>query len=166
MIDTSRTPPSQKWLRDEDGNLHWLCRQCEGPLPPRRSSYCSDACSEAFNFRWFQSFIRPRVFERDRGVCALCHLDTVLFLKHVQGARWTSHYQSDPLKARHRSSWWEADHIVPVIEGGGDLGLDNIRTLCVPCHKTETATLAARRAAARRPPDLRMPLFPATQEVA
>lgn len=47
-------------------------------------------------------------------------------------------------------SWWEADHIVPVVEGGGQCGLENYRTLCVPCHKRVTAELAARRAAARR----------------
>lgn len=46
---------------------------------------------------------------------------------------------------------WEADHIVPVVEGGGGTGLDNLRTLCWWCHKTETAKLARRRARARRP---------------
>lgn len=45
---------------------------------------------------------------------------------------------------------WEADHIVPVCEGGGFCGLDNYRTLCVFCHRRETAALAARRAQARR----------------
>lgn len=45
---------------------------------------------------------------------------------------------------------WEADHVVPVCEGGGFCGLDNYRTLCVFCHRAETAALAARRAQARR----------------
>lgn len=31
-------------------------------------------------------------------------------------------------------SLWDADHMVPVSEGGGCCGLDNIATLCVPCH--------------------------------
>ena len=44
---------------------------------------------------------------------------------------------------------WECDHIVPVIEGGGTLGRDNLRVLCTACHKGETAALAARRAAVR-----------------
>lgn len=39
---------------------------------------------------------------------------------------------------------WEADHIVPVVEGGGGCGLEGYRTLCVPCHKTHTAALARR----------------------
>ena len=41
---------------------------------------------------------------------------------------------------------WEMDHIVPVVEGGGSCGLDNLRTLCVACHRKETAKLAKRRA--------------------
>ena len=50
----------------------------------------------------------------------------------------------------NRRTFWDADHIVPVVEGGGQCGLDNYRTLCVPCHKRVTRELAARRAAARR----------------
>jgi 5-methylcytosine-specific restriction protein A len=46
---------------------------------------------------------------------------------------------------------WEADHIVPVIRGGGCCGLENYRTLCVPCHREATAELAGVRAAERRP---------------
>jgi 5-methylcytosine-specific restriction endonuclease McrA len=49
---------------------------------------------------------------------------------------------------------WEADHIVPVVEGGGASRdqdpLANLRTLCLRCHRAETRALAARRAKARR----------------
>ncbi len=48
-----------------------------------------------------------------------------------------------------RKSLWDADHIVPVIEGGGECDLDNLRTLCVHCHRVVTAALRARRQAAR-----------------
>lgn len=47
-------------------------------------------------------------------------------------------------------SWWEAHHKVPVVEGGGTCGLDNYETLCIRCHKAETAALAKRRAEERR----------------
>ena len=30
---------------------------------------------------------------------------------------------------------WHADHIIPVYAGGGMCQLDNLRTLCVPCHQ-------------------------------
>lgn len=45
---------------------------------------------------------------------------------------------------------WEADHILPVVEGGGGAGLSNLRTLCRCCHRKATAELAARRAARKR----------------
>jgi hypothetical protein len=49
-------------------------------------------------------------------------------------------------KAYRRQHLWEADHIVPVSEGGGACGLDNYRTLCIWCHRTVTARMRRRRA--------------------
>lgn len=48
-----------------------------------------------------------------------------------------------------RESLYDVDHIVPVAEGGGGCGLDNLRTLCLRCHRIETTALAGRLA--RRP---------------
>lgn len=45
---------------------------------------------------------------------------------------------------------WQADHRIPVAEGGGSCGLDNLRTLCHWCHTRETAALKRRLAAAKR----------------
>ena len=45
---------------------------------------------------------------------------------------------------------WDCDHIKPVIEGGGECGLENLRTLCKPCHKQVTKELRGRLAKARR----------------
>lgn len=39
---------------------------------------------------------------------------------------------------------WEADHILPVDEGGTD-DLGNFQTLCLHCHKEKTARQAKRR---------------------
>jgi len=44
---------------------------------------------------------------------------------------------------------WQADHIVPVYEGGGLCDLTNFRTLCTVCHGDETAKQATARARAR-----------------
>eukprot|EP00201_Polytomella_parva_P015672 CAMPEP_0175059896 /NCGR_PEP_ID=MMETSP0052_2-20121109/12690_1 /TAXON_ID=51329 ORGANISM="Polytomella parva, Strain SAG 63-3" /NCGR_SAMPLE_ID=MMETSP0052_2 /ASSEMBLY_ACC=CAM_ASM_000194 /LENGTH=183 /DNA_ID=CAMNT_0016325503 /DNA_START=118 /DNA_END=665 /DNA_ORIENTATION=+ len=44
---------------------------------------------------------------------------------------------------------WQADHIVPVYQGGGACALDNLRTLCVACHAEVTKAQAKERAAAR-----------------
>ncbi|MGC2404102.1 MAG: HNH endonuclease [Acidobacteriaceae bacterium] len=48
------------------------------------------------------------------------------------------------LKKRGRKSLWDADHILPVKEGGGQCDLDNIRTLCLRCHRTVTGHLRER----------------------
>jgi len=40
---------------------------------------------------------------------------------------------------------WEADHAVALVEGGLNV-IENVRTLCLRCHRRETAALAARRA--------------------
>ncbi len=45
---------------------------------------------------------------------------------------------------------WEADHIIPVVEGGGGCGPEGYRTLCLPCHHLQTKALAGRRTARRK----------------
>lgn len=49
----------------------------------------------------------------------------------------------------HVPELWEADHVVAVVLGGRH-DLENLRTLCHPCHDRATAKLAADRAAERR----------------
>jgi hypothetical protein len=51
------------------------------------------------------------------------------------------------------ASLWEADHITPRVLGG-EHALENMRTLCCPCHKAATKRLAKFRAHNRR---LRIP---------
>ena len=46
--------------------------------------------------------------------------------------------------------FWHVDHIRPVWDGGGQCDIDNLRTLCTPCHQAVTAQQAAKRAQARR----------------
>jgi 5-methylcytosine-specific restriction endonuclease McrA len=124
---------------------------------------------EEFSIASWPAHARMRVEQRDHGVCAKCGRDCA--------ALWTKldaliHlvYSSEPATKRRGYRWWklalrlglsggysyclrslwDADHIVPVVEGGGGCGLDNLRTLCRPCHKEETRALARRRAEARR----------------
>lgn len=104
-----------------------LCRQCGTEVQGRRRTFCSDACVREWCIRRSPARARRYVFDRDHGICRLCGCDTVAL-----GLRW------------------EADHIVPVVEGGGECGLEGYRTLCLHCHKRETAKLARRRAAARK----------------
>jgi 5-methylcytosine-specific restriction endonuclease McrA len=52
----------------------------------------------------------------------------------------------EPIKfiGTQKRSLWAADHIVPVVEGGGECGLENMRTLCIWCHQKVTAELKIR----------------------
>lgn len=90
------------------------------------------------------------MLERDRGVCAICALDTVRLRRRVMRLPFAKRMleirklQQEGLASRGRKTWWEADHIVPVVEGG-DSNLENIRTLCIPCHRKVTAELRVRR---------------------
>lgn len=52
-------------------------------------------------------------------------------------ARW--------IASRGLTGYWEADHVLPVCEGGGLCGPEGYRVLCIPCHRAATAELAARR---------------------
>jgi 5-methylcytosine-specific restriction protein A len=45
---------------------------------------------------------------------------------------------------------WQADHIIAVAEGGGDCGLENIRTLCTWCHGQCSGALRRRLNSYRR----------------
>ena len=55
------------------------------------------------------------------------------------------------LARRGLTGYWEADHIVPVCEGGGLCGPENYRILCIPCHRRVTAELAKRRSQRKAP---------------
>lgn len=104
-----------------------ICRECGAPTKPPRRSWCSDECVKTYRERCRP--VRDLVFERDDGICAICGTDTV------------------DREARTRSTLymgeWDADHIVPLCEGG-EHSLQNLRTLCKPCHKTVTAELRQR----------------------
>jgi 5-methylcytosine-specific restriction endonuclease McrA len=96
--------------------------------------------------------VRSQVLRRDRGVCAICGLDTLEFFRRFQlippRKRRALSRQLD-LHSKRRS-FWDADHIVPVAEGGGECDLSNLRTLCLWCHHERTEELRQRLVRARR----------------
>jgi 5-methylcytosine-specific restriction protein A len=139
-----------------------LCYNCLGPLPPHRRFNCSKECSKAWRVRTSHAYMRYLVFQRDHGVCALCSADTVALQKEysrLPNSTERSHFRDQhgiPV-GRSSSDWWDADHIVPVIEGGGECDLANFRTLCLPCHKKVTRELRHRLVVNRK--DAARPLF-------
>jgi 5-methylcytosine-specific restriction enzyme A len=65
-------------------------------------------------------------------------------LKRARGTARLTLMRHWGLSTRARKSLWDADHILPVAEGGGECDLDNIRTLCLRCHRVVTAQLRER----------------------
>ncbi len=138
-MSTRRTSPGG-WVARKRGP----CRWCGGKTAGRRLTFCSDECVHQWKLRTDPGYLRERVFERDRGVCALCGLDTEALRRDKRKLDFNA-------RRRFEKEWgtrrrlWDADHIVPVVEGGGECDLSNMRTLCLKCHREVTAELRRRR---------------------
>ncbi len=153
--------------RDAEGRP--LCRWCKGAVKPPRRTMCSNACAHEVELRTNLNYLRSQVFKRDRGVCAACGGDTQKFGRVMDYARkslaaltgqdptWANGYwfvraareTLEKVPWEYGRANWEADHILEVVRGG-DSGLENMQTLCVPCHKQKTKRLAQERARERR----------------
>jgi len=148
-------------------NGHALCRYCQTEVAPPRRTFCSEACVHAWKVESQPAYARSCVAKRDGGVCAGCGVETEAWelafaaAKRIawsgSGAvaevceRWRAMRQLLRAAGRidSRGHWWEMDHIVEVVRGGGACGMDNLQTLCIRCHKVKTARLAAERKAER-----------------
>lgn len=124
-----------------------LCRWCNLEVPKGRRTFCSEYCVHEWRLRSDPGYLRDRVFARDHGVCAECGIDTraeARRLKRSRGGNRKALLAEWGIKSLWRRSLWDADHIVPVAEGGGECDLDNLRTLCLKCHRRATAELRER----------------------
>ena len=115
-----------------DAHGHPICKVCANPLSGRKRSYCSTLCFEINT----PSVMALRVWERDHGVCAICGMSPEKFAEKF--AEITRYWLRQP------AYQWEADHILPVAEGGGMCGLDGMRTLCKKCHGRVSGELRKR----------------------
>ena len=147
-----------------------LCAWCGGPMPVDskhkgvKSTYCSQECAETGRLKrggmYASSQVRAQLFAREGGKCTKCGIDAgALFarictlhpaerLNALCNANWklpkTPRALERLLQNPNEGMFWQADHIVAVSEGGGSCGLENLRTLCVPCHTDETEKLKSR----------------------
>lgn len=68
-----QTPiPPQKF--GPDGQR--LCRWCEEEVRPPRRTFCSPECVHEARIRSDPGYLRGLVFERDKGICAACGVDS------------------------------------------------------------------------------------------
>mgnify|MGYP001191281883 FL=1 len=143
QIDASLLP------KDKNGNT--LCRFCgKSVLPPRRTM-CSEECAHEIAIRNNGRYMRNEVYKRDKGICAICNIDTKKIAKEI--LQMPDHLKKDYMdkykisekrkiwKQKNGGGLWDADHIIPVKDGGGKCGLENIRTLCIACHKDVTKNM-------------------------
>ncbi|HZE97265.1 MAG TPA: HNH endonuclease [Planctomycetota bacterium] len=135
-----------------------LCRHCGREVPRGRRTFCGDVCVETWRLRSDPTYVRSRVWKRDKGRCAQCGLrcreveKSLALLRQVLSRLGQSKAYGalrKALKVTSRHSLWDADHIRAVVEGGGECGLDNMQTLCLWCHKDKTADLRSRVDVAR-----------------
>ncbi len=129
-----------------------LCRWCSLQVPRGRRTFCSDDCVHQWRLRTNAGYLREQVLARDHGVCARCTVDTLAAyrqLRRAKGERRRELLAIWGLQRLGRRSLWDADHVLPVAEGGGECDLANLRTLCLHCHRIMTAGLRARLAKKR-----------------
>ncbi len=149
---------SARKLRQACQRADGECTWCGGKLTGRQSAWCGRLCVDAF-LQLQPRNMRDVVHARDHGRCRQCKRDCdrmfylaqrllCLAAKNVSWAatvtalraHWASvgfHISRD-FSNEH---YWEANHIVPVCQGGGLRGPDNYETLCVPCHAAATRQL-------------------------
>jgi 5-methylcytosine-specific restriction endonuclease McrA len=129
--------------------------------------FCGEPCAKSFRVKTRVGFARAELFKLERGVCQACGLDCDALLSRLvaepsvperermlEAARGEKGNPTSPCfssaraaaiaRAPRAGDLWQADHIVPVAEGGGECGLENFRTLCDGCHRRATTDLRAR----------------------
>lgn len=159
-VSTRRHSVLPPRLRGPDGKPR--CRWCGDKLPKGRRSWCSDECVHDYKIRSSPDYARRFVKKRDHGICTECGLDCdaakAEFLRRAYDQKqslWKMGFEGrlqitrlmklpDRFARVYDVTWWNADHIVPVAEGGGECGLDNLRTLCLECHHNATKALHER----------------------
>jgi 5-methylcytosine-specific restriction enzyme A len=124
------------------------CRYCKKSVKPPKRTFCSADCVHEYRIRSDGSYLRECVFARDQGVCAICLIDTketAELLTSTKGEIRDQILKSHNIHKTRKinpekngGGLWDADHITPVKDGGGECGMENIRTLCISCHKIIT----------------------------
>ena len=124
-----------------------LCRWCALEVPRGRRTFCSEYCVHEWKLRTDPGYLREQVFVRDKGVCAACGVNTERLRNHFRKLDYRARrlfLKEWELHENSRRSLWDADHIIPVAEGGGECDLANMRTLCLKCHRAATKALRER----------------------
>ena len=112
------------------------CRWCNVEIGATKTGKVSKArwhasCVREYKLLFWPTKTRQAVWKRDLGRCAKCHA----------------------ICARKGTPKWHMDHIVPLYSNPGNIELfkmDNLQTMCVPCHNAKSSLEAKSRAENRR----------------
>jgi 5-methylcytosine-specific restriction endonuclease McrA len=137
-VSTRRTRPGGWVARTKQP-----CRWCGAEVPKGRFTFCGHECVHQWKLRTDPGYLREQVFARDRGVCAACGVDTEQLRRDKRKLDYAAR-RAFEREWGGRRNLWDADHIVPVAEGGGECDLSNMRTLCLKCHRRVTGELRKR----------------------
>lgn len=146
------------WLRRLLDRQKGECTWCGSQVPKGSRTWCSDDCVSAFRLRCDPQAQAAFVARRDNDTCSICgrviaEMEREFARKFREWRKslenpwprdWDAEYQFSEEHGVGRGNWREVDHIVPVIEGGGLCGPENLRLLCGICHGNETAKLRKR----------------------
>jgi 5-methylcytosine-specific restriction endonuclease McrA len=126
-----RTPPKPPYFDTvPEGTCRW-CNKEVGLTPkgkPSKSRW-HKACLVEYKMLFWPTTTRRAVNRRDKGICGKCGVQC-----------------SYPLE-------WHMDHIKPLYLANDNINfwkLDNLQTLCEPCHIAKTSQEATERAAKRK----------------
>lgn len=140
IYDKSRFPILQRRV---DGTLG--CRGCGGAIPKGRSAWCSRECCKKYN----PQFVLAAVRARDHDICSECGRDCDKEYNQWMAEKFGGKNFNWNEWRNRKPPGAEYDHIVPFSEGGLTV-LENMRTLCSPCHKKRTADWHWQRTNKRR----------------
>ncbi|KAJ9067851.1 hypothetical protein DSO57_1034896 [Entomophthora muscae] len=134
-----------------------LCRFCGRETKTVYNTFCSSLCVHNFKMRTQPGYLRECILKRDRGICQDCKVNCIeiyakacaletlekrkLFFCELGNDLWKVKVKRclNSLDIKFTPGmFWEAAHIIDVQDGGGASGLENLRTLCVPCHQKES----------------------------
>ncbi|NXC44895.1 ZRAB3 endonuclease, partial [Penelope pileata] len=165
---------SKGYLQALDSQGNPLCLSCQQPTTQLDQScqtrawdtrFCSLVCQEDFLIRSSSNYLRTKVFEIEHGVCQFCNQNAQELYLNIRDApksqrkkllesSWMSHLPLGQLNEiitnPTEGQFWQVDHIRPVYSGGGQCSLENLQTLCTPCHRERTAKQAKERSQMKR----------------
>eukprot|EP00760_Papus_ankaliazontas_P015126 PhM_4_TR16358/c0_g2_i1/m.81850 len=154
-----------------------LCLWCRAELPKISTPqseidlFCSGTCRAEYFVRRSSSAVRAQVYQLEHAQCRGCGVDCDALLQKLKSIATTDvgyRERTDCLLsamptlslfpdavrlavyAPSEGALWQVDHVLPVADGGGMCGLENLQTLCTACHRQKTKWENEERRQAKR----------------